>query len=326
MNPPITIGIIGIGHIAEHQINALKSLAQYKISAVCDLKEDRKDFFDLSVPFYSDYKEMMMNENLDTVLISTPNTTHYEICKFALNKNVTPLVEKPATHQRHLLSELIQLSKDKQALLSVAYHARFANDVLWFKENLPDFEEEWGPITGFQCQFYDPYIQNGKLVQHAENLQGSWIDSGINALSVIDSFIPINHLQMKEARLSHIDGFNCSEIQGTVDYTFPIKGKGNIGRGQIDTNWTLGLNNKQTTLYFDHSNQTVILQHSKEQILQMQDPNKHDVLKDFSNDRPRLENHYINLFKDYYDVFTNKRDRSENNMLLHDRLFETTRD
>lgn len=318
---PIKIAIVGIGHIAEHQINALRNLDSYKIVGICDLREEKRVSVPPHIPFFTDYKEMLSMVEIDTVLVSTPNVTHYEISKFVLTKGIDVLVEKPAVHKLELLEELVHLTFDNGVSFTVAYHAHFGNDVIWFREQLPHFKEKYGPITGYQCQFYDPYIQEGKLLTNAKNLQGSWIDSGVNALSVIRNFIPLQDMEMVEARLSKVAGFDCNEIQGTVDFSFSINNGKELGRGQIDTNWTIGRNHKQTTLYFDRTNQTIILQHSLEQVLHVKDNKQHVLVKNFSNSRPRLENHYINLFRDYYQRMKDKEDRQEDTITLHRMLF-----
>ena len=48
--------------------------------------------------FYTDYREMLEKENLDAVTISTPDHTHANISKVAMEKGIHVYVQKPLTH------------------------------------------------------------------------------------------------------------------------------------------------------------------------------------------------------------------------------------
>ena len=48
--------------------------------------------------FYTDYREMLEKENLDGVTISTPDHTHANISKAAMEKGIHVYVQKPLTH------------------------------------------------------------------------------------------------------------------------------------------------------------------------------------------------------------------------------------
>ncbi|OLO42739.1 hypothetical protein BTR23_01690 [Alkalihalophilus pseudofirmus] len=323
MNETLKLGIVGLGHVAEHQLKAIEYEKNIKISAICDFNERKKDNMKWlnNVRFYKEYKALF-DTDIDAVLISTPNITHYEICKEALHKGIHVLLEKPATHEPHLLYELKEIATSKNLVLHIAYHAAFAKDVIWFINYYhANGEEILGPLTGFQCQFYDPYIKTGKLSDHAINLQGSWIDSGVNALSVIERFLNINSLDINSSRLGSIEGFDCNEIHGIVDFRFPINGAKRTGRGQIETNWMLNQNYKQTKLFFDDSNTTIILNHTEQKVYKLKDLEMEE-LKDCSEGMPRLINHYIGVMKDFSYHIKNKTDNLSKSVLLHDLLFK----
>ncbi|MGD6831849.1 hypothetical protein ACQCT5_06775 [Sutcliffiella halmapala] len=53
----LKIGIVGLGHVAEHQLKALEDFAAFTISGVCDKDINKRDTIGLNVPFFIDYKE-----------------------------------------------------------------------------------------------------------------------------------------------------------------------------------------------------------------------------------------------------------------------------
>ena len=64
--------------------------------------------------FYTDYKEMLEKENLDVVTGSTPDHTHANISKAAMEKGIHVYVQKPLTHnvkEARMLTELARKNK-----------------------------------------------------------------------------------------------------------------------------------------------------------------------------------------------------------------------
>lgn len=253
-------------------------------------------------------------------MVSTPVDSHFEIAKVILEFGRNVLIEKPATSNLNELNKLVEISQQKNLLFAVAFHAAFAKDLLWFLEFKNKYSEKLGPITGFHCAFYDPYIKNGILLPEAHFLKGSWFDSGINALSVVGRLINIDSLKIEEVILTRLPQYNC-EIQKTVRFIFSPEDSFRIGRGSIDTSWTTGLNYKATHLYFGYSGNEVILQHSRQQVLLKDKRGRATIIADYSENHPRLVNHYIGVFRDFHSQFM----RGENNfdyaLKLHAILF-----
>ena len=64
--------------------------------------------------FYTDYREMLEKESLDAVTISTPDHTHANISKVAMEKGIHVYVQKPLTHnikEARMLTELARKNK-----------------------------------------------------------------------------------------------------------------------------------------------------------------------------------------------------------------------
>ena len=64
--------------------------------------------------FYTDFREMLEKEDLDAVTISTPDHTHANISKIAMEKGIHVYVQKPLTHnikEARMLTELARKNK-----------------------------------------------------------------------------------------------------------------------------------------------------------------------------------------------------------------------
>ncbi|MBD2868626.1 Gfo/Idh/MocA family protein [Paenibacillus arenilitoris] len=93
------LGVIGAGGIfkAAH-LKAWMEHTEVEAVAVCDINEGRaREIASLLGvdAVYTDYKEMLRQEELDIVDISTPNLYHSEIAIAALNQGIHVLCEKP---------------------------------------------------------------------------------------------------------------------------------------------------------------------------------------------------------------------------------------
>ena len=84
----VKIGIVGAGKICQGpHMGAYDKIDEAKIVAVCDVNPDRlkdaaKRYPDAKL--YSDYREMIDNEELDAVDICTPNNFHSIVAIYAL--------------------------------------------------------------------------------------------------------------------------------------------------------------------------------------------------------------------------------------------------
>ena len=88
--------VIGTGFIGAVHIEAVRRLGNVKIVALCDTQGAEKKAEQFCIgKAYSDYRKMMEELELDAVHICTPNHTHYEIAKYAIQKGIHVICEKP---------------------------------------------------------------------------------------------------------------------------------------------------------------------------------------------------------------------------------------
>jgi len=118
-----------IGYI--HRSAALRDRNFDLIAGAFDIDQERcKDFGrQLGVDpdrCYPDYKTMIAEETgrpdgIEAVSIATPNSTHYEISKVALEAGLHVVCEKPLCFETQEAEELVRLSEDKKLVVGVAY-------------------------------------------------------------------------------------------------------------------------------------------------------------------------------------------------------------
>ena len=132
----IKVGVIGIGYWGKKVLREYYDLSNenpnVKLVAVCDPLEENlshaKDNF--NVPnLYNDYKEMLASPYIDAVHIATPNDTHYQIAKQALENDKHVLIEKPMTKTSKEAYELLELAARKKKVIQVGHIFRFNNAI-----------------------------------------------------------------------------------------------------------------------------------------------------------------------------------------------------
>lgn len=315
----IKLGIIGLGHVADHQLAALKILKdKYFLAAVCD--QNAEQFAKTpNVATFTDIERLLEECEIDCLLVSVPNSKHFSVAEIALSQGVSVLVEKPATETVEQFNRLSALAMEHEVLLHTAFHSSFARELLWYLSEKDTGLSDLGQITGIRCGFYDPYIQNGILVSHASSLGGSWIDSGINALSVVAKLAP--SFNIESARLTKLPEYDCAQVQGSADFNFEIKNNSYCGQGLIDTNWTLNLNHKSTHLFFAQTGNRICLNHTGQKVELINESGETSTIADFSNELPRMTAHYVGVFNDFYECFQQKLDNRELSLNLLKKLY-----
>ena len=288
----IKLGVIGIGHIFQKQIEVLNHFTdKYQLIAICDSNQDRLESCGLhNIPKYTNYKDMISNKNIDSILISTPPSTHYQIAKDALISHKNVLLEKPAVLEIEQLTELYNIAEEYNSLLHIAFHASFAKDLQWFLSNQSTlFPHQIKKIT---CSFYDPYMTDGVIQKERIPLGGCYIDSGVNALSVCQKLVSLKDFHLAE----RIERRDINNVTYEAKYLF--------GSGECDiiinTAWNKGLNLKKTVIKFKDMSDIVELNHSQQEVILITN-NERKTLFSFK-DTERLFTHYCGVFNDFFNA------------------------
>lgn len=92
------IGVIGCGSIAQHRhLPEYAAHPDAEIVAVCDIVPERAQTIadQYGTRAYTDYHEMLANEEVEAVSVCTPNYLHAPISIAALHAGKHVLCEKP---------------------------------------------------------------------------------------------------------------------------------------------------------------------------------------------------------------------------------------
>jgi len=108
--------IVGFGAIAKTHASALEKVGHATFSAVCDIDPAKieKCLESHSVKTYTDFDEMLLDKEIDSVHICTPHHLHFEMIKKALAAGKKVVCEKPVTRTKEEYNELLRLENSDQ--------------------------------------------------------------------------------------------------------------------------------------------------------------------------------------------------------------------
>ncbi|RKZ27503.1 hypothetical protein DRQ20_00235 [bacterium] len=133
----VKIGIAGAGAIAQvAHIPAVLSCEEAEIYALCDVDEARlyKLQEKYKVKIYTDFEDMVKDEELDAVIIATPNYLHYPMCIAALEYGKYVLCEKPLGINTEEVERLVEFSKKHGDKLVPCFNNRLRPDVITLRK------------------------------------------------------------------------------------------------------------------------------------------------------------------------------------------------
>lgn len=108
----------------------------FHLYAVVERSEKKaKDLYP-NVISYNSVDELLTDENIELVIINTPNYTHFEYAKKALEAGKNVIVEKPFTTNVQEAEQLINLAKVKNKFLTVYHNRRYDSDFKTVKKIL----------------------------------------------------------------------------------------------------------------------------------------------------------------------------------------------
>ena len=135
MTQRIKVGVIGVGHLGEHHARIYSELSQAELVGIFDLDLDKSKSKaeKYKTTYFKELNELL--EKVEAVSLVVPTSSHYEVAKKILDRNVHILIEKPITETVQQAEELIQIAKNKNLTLQVGHIERF-NPALWAVENI----------------------------------------------------------------------------------------------------------------------------------------------------------------------------------------------
>lgn len=166
------VGAVGGGHILEHRhLPVLKKMNNVEVKAVCDIQEPVAERvakeFGIS-KYYTNFSEMLKEENLDFVDICTPPKTHVSLAIEAMENGVHVLAEKPLGMSTDEVDEMYSVA-DKNNVKLCVVHQNLYNPAFLKAKELVDSGVVGDIVNievGTYCQKNNEVVKNGTHWAH----------------------------------------------------------------------------------------------------------------------------------------------------------------
>ncbi|WLR51635.1 oxidoreductase [Bacillus tianshenii] len=156
----VKVGLIGYGFSGRtFHAPLLKDLDEFDITKVLSSKPElvKQDIGKAEV--VSGINEIVEDPEIELVVITTPNTFHYEMAKQSILHRKHVVIEKPMVIEQEEAKELIELAKKQQVMLSVYHNRRWDNDFLTIKQVIEN--GELGKVMSYKAHFdrFRPHVR-----------------------------------------------------------------------------------------------------------------------------------------------------------------------
>jgi UDP-N-acetyl-2-amino-2-deoxyglucuronate dehydrogenase len=218
--------IIGCGEVHSVHAEAIKRNPAARLKAVVDTIEERaaKSAEKYSCEYFTDYREMLKRQDIDTVHICTPHYLHHTMAIDALKSGKNVLCEKPMAIKPEYAVEMIEVSKSTGKTLGICLQNRYSNTSKFIKEFLNS--EKSGRILGARaiitwsrgCDYYRSAAWRGSWDKEGG---GVLINQAIHTIDLLQWFMG-DILRMKGSFDTRLLG-DCIEVEDTAEATIIFK-------------------------------------------------------------------------------------------------------
>lgn len=187
MYEKVKLAVIGCGRWGINHVRVAAELLGDGLKAVCDINptvSPKLKQLNLNVSFVKNYRDILEDPAINSVIIATPVPSHYSLAREALLAGKNVLVEKPLALISEHASDLTRIAEEKKLVLMVGHILLFHPAVNEIKNQLRQ-----GKLGKLQ------YIYSNRLnlgtIRTEENILWSFAPHDISILQFLIEKLPI---------------------------------------------------------------------------------------------------------------------------------------
>ncbi len=250
MGKDLRIGLIGPGHIANKMASTIKKLPGFCNYAVASRSKEKADAFKEKYGFqkaYYSYEDMLKDENVDLVYISTPHSVHLEQMELCLKYKKPVLCEKALTTSLKDTESIYKKFEEAGVFISEALWTSFMPSRQYIHHMLYE-KKKIGNIQSMTAKFMVPLMHKERVTSRALG-GGILMDIGIYPVSFIFRTLGFNYDSYDINSITYKNGVDIKEdltfnykngvkgickVDGTTKLTLTVKIQGDKGTMNID--------------------------------------------------------------------------------------------
>ncbi len=129
----LKIGLVGVGGISGAHIPAWDKMEDAELVAICDIRPERMEKYP-DKRHYTDFDEMLANEEFDIIDICLPTYLHADFAIKAMEKGINVITEKPISLKNEDVERVYSAAEKNNVKFMVAHVLRFWPEYELLKE------------------------------------------------------------------------------------------------------------------------------------------------------------------------------------------------
>ncbi len=129
----LKVALVGVGGISGVHIPAWQNMEDAQLVALCDVRPEQMDDYE-GVNKYTDFTEMLDNEQLDIIDICLPTYLHADYAIMAMDRGIHVISEKPISLHKADVARVYEAASRNGVQFMVAQVLRFWPEYLKLKE------------------------------------------------------------------------------------------------------------------------------------------------------------------------------------------------
>jgi predicted dehydrogenase len=221
------IGIVGCGYWGLNYVRIFSELPNARVVTVCDQRPERLDEVKRTFPkigLTTDLRDILQNEEIEAVVISTTASTHYAIAAACLEAGKDVLVEKPLTTIPADAADLIEIAEANSRMLMVGHTFLYNPAVHVMKKTIEE---------GNVGDLYYLYSRRTNMGPIRQDVNAIW-DLAPHDISIFNYLLGSNPLWVSAVG-TRLLGSRQEDV-GFVTLGYPNGAIGNIHVSWVDPN------------------------------------------------------------------------------------------
>ena len=131
------IGLIGYGYWGPNFARVVNQHDRCNLIFICDKDDQKRALAKKAYPdskMLSSYDDILNDDNIDAIIVSTPLNTHFKIVKDVLAAGKNVLCEKPLCYTSEELDELRALNEKSNSIFMIGHTFLFNSAVNYIKD------------------------------------------------------------------------------------------------------------------------------------------------------------------------------------------------
>lgn len=130
----IKVGLFGLGHLGKTHLKILKEICiernDVELMGVFDIDESKNETISKENDLHPDNTADDLIKKINTAIIVTPTSTHFELAGKCISNEINTFIEKPVTGTTEEANKLLELSRNKKIKIQIGHIERFNPAIL----------------------------------------------------------------------------------------------------------------------------------------------------------------------------------------------------